>query len=120
MYEDYLSWVEASLNPKMNDPEAIEITQKNWKGRIPFMEVPDGDLILIGSNPSEIVFLSHEGEKMHGKILANNLFEFFEFHAKTGFIGSEGWQFEPFYNFETNEMETSGPKVDRFVKWLEG
>jgi hypothetical protein len=36
-----------------------------------------------------------------------------------GFIGSEDWQFEPFFDFEQNKMVTTGPKVKRFINWLE-
>lgn len=117
MHEQYLLWVEASLMPEYNDPEAIEITRQNWMQKVPLLSVPNGDLILIGDAPSEVMYFSHEGDKMHGKILGSSLFEFLEFHSRVGFIGSEDWQFEPFFNYQENKMETIGPKVDRFIKW---
>ena len=118
MFEDYLGWVEGSLMEDSNDPRAIRITKKNWQKKVPFMEVGNGDIVIVGYSPSEVMYFSHEGDDMHGKILGKSLFEFLEFHSRVGFIGSEDWQFEPFYNFKIDRMETTGAKVDRFIQWL--
>ena len=115
---NFHAWVEASLDPALNDHDAIEVTRRLWPDKIPMIEVPNGDIILIGSSPSEVVYFSHEGDRMHGKRLSDNLWDFLEFHSRIGFIGSEDWQFEPFYDFEMDKMITSGDTVDRFIKWL--
>ncbi len=118
MYNHYLLWVEASLDPEANDVSVINVTEKIWRQKVPLMNVPNGDIIVVGYNPSEVVYFSHEGGKMHGKRLGNSLFEFLEFHSRIGFIGSEDWQFEVFYDFEKDMMVSNGDKVNSFVEWL--
>ncbi len=115
----FLEWVDASLDPSSNDAEAIEITKRLWKKKIPLMQVPNGDIIVIGLDTSEVIYFSHEGDAMHGKTLGQTLFDFLEFHSRVGFIGSEDWQFKPFFNYEQNKMVTKGGKIENFIKWLE-
>lgn len=114
-YED---WLDASLDPKYNDEGAIGITARVGKNKFPFMSVSNGDLIVMGNSPSEIIYLSHEGDEMHGKKLGENLWEFLEFHSKVGFAGPEDWQFQPFYDFEKDLMKTEGEIVNKFIEWL--
>lgn len=118
-YENYLEWVESWLDPAILDEDEMKQEEKIVKNKIPLLEVPNGDLIVVGYNPSEVVYLSHEGDEMHGKILSDSLFKFLEFHARIGFVGSEDWQFGPFYNFESDKMITSGKTIDDWVEWLE-
>jgi len=56
---------------------------------------------------------------MHEKKLGNNLWSFLDFHSRVGFVGSEDWQFEPFFNFEKDKMITSGEKIERFIQLLD-
>lgn len=114
----YKDWLNASLDPKYNDESAIAITQEVGIDKFPFLEVSNGDLIVMDKTTSEIVYLSHEGSNMHGKKLGNNLWEFLEFHTKIGFAGPEDWQFEPFYDFEMEKMNLEGEKVKKFSNWL--
>ncbi|MDA9773823.1 SMI1/KNR4 family protein [Saprospiraceae bacterium] len=118
MFSYYNDWLEASLDPKYNDETPISITQKVGIDKFPFLDVTNGDLIVMGKSKSEIVYLSHEGSKMHGKKLGNNLWDFLEFHIKIGFAGPEDWQFEPFYDFQYDTIKTEGKKVEKFIKWL--
>lgn len=83
------------------------------------MDVPNGDIIVIGNNPSEIIYFSHEGDTMHGKILGDNLWDFLDFYSRIGFAGSEDWQLEPFFDFDKNIMVTQGDKVERYGQLLE-
>src|SRR5690606_5616497 len=118
-YTNFQEWIKASIDPEYNDREAIEITEKLWQDKLPLMDVPNGDIIAIGNNPSEIIYFSHEGDTMHGKILGNNLWNFLDFYSRIGFAGSEDWQLEPFYDFDKNIMVTQGDKVDRYRQLLE-
>ncbi|OJW74714.1 SMI1/KNR4 family protein [Spirosoma sp. 48-14] len=118
-YSNFQEWIKASIDPEYNDREAIEITEKQWRDKLPFMDVPNGDVIAIGNNPSEIIYFSHEGDSMHGKILGDNLWSFLDFYSRIGFAGSEDWQLEPFFDFEKNIMVTKGEKVDRYADLLE-
>lgn len=114
-YED---WLDASLDSEYNDEQAIIITEKMGNNRFPFMSVSNGDIIVMGNSLSEIIYLSHEGDEMHGKKLGENLWDFLEFHCKIGFAGPEGWQFQPYYDFKEDLMKTEGEIVDIFIEWL--
>lgn len=116
---NFQEWLKASLDPKYNDPDAIAITEKIWHGKLALMDVPNGDIIAIGNNPSEVIYFSHEGDDMHGKILGVNLWSFLDFYSRIGFAGSEDWQLEPFYDFDKNKMVTHGEKVDRYGQLLQ-
>ena len=117
-YEDYLGWVEGSLTEEYNDQSAVQVTKRIAQNKIPLTRVPNGDLIVVGYNPSEVIYLDHEGDSMHGKVLGKSLFEFLLFHARVGFVGSEGWQFEPFYDFERDIMPSDGPAIQSYETWL--
>jgi len=118
-YANFQEWVKASIDPKYNDLEAILITEKLWQDKFPIMDVPNGDIITVGINPSEVLYFSHEGDNMHGKILGDNLWSFLDFYSRIGFAGSEDWQLEPFFDFDKNIMVTHGNKVDRYAQLLE-
>ncbi len=115
---EYKQWVKASLDPNYNDPIPIEVTRNICSDKIPLLNVPNGDVIVVGKTPSEIVYLSHEGDVMHGKRLGDDLWSFLDFHSRIGFAGSEDWQLEPFFDFEKDEMKTTGGKVDRFINLI--
>ncbi|MGV3586018.1 MAG: SMI1/KNR4 family protein [Adhaeribacter sp.] len=117
--DNYVYWAKDWLDTSNPDKEALEQEAKILNNKVPLMEVPNGDLIVIGYNPSEVIYFSHEGDDMHGKVLGESLWSFLEFHSRVGFIGSEDWQFEPFFDYEQNKMITIGPKVERFINWLE-
>ncbi|MDQ1088363.1 SMI1/KNR4 family protein [Siphonobacter sp. SORGH_AS_1065] len=118
-YTNFQEWVKASIDPAYNGTRAIEITEKLWQDKLPLMHVPNGDVIAIGDNHSEIIYFSHEGDAMHGKMLGNNLWNFLDFYSRIGFAGSEDWQLEPFFDFDKNMMVTQGDKVERFAELLE-
>lgn len=118
-YNNFQEWVKASLDPDYNDPESVAITESLWRNKFPIMDVPNGDVIAVGSEPSEVIYFSHEGDRMHGKILGDNLWNFLDFYSRIGFAGSEDWQLEPFFDFNKNIMVTHGDKVDRYLQLLE-
>ena len=111
--------MKASLDPKFNDTESIQITEKLWQNKLPLIDVPNGDIIVVGDSPSEVIYFSHEGDTMHGKILGQNLWQFLDFYSRIGFAGSEDWQLEPFFDYDKNIMVTEGEKVDRFINLLD-
>ncbi|WP_207432584.1 SMI1/KNR4 family protein [Sabulibacter ruber] len=117
--ENYVHWAKTWLGTSDLDEETLKLEADILNNKVPLMEVPNGDLIVVGYNPSEVVYFSHEGDDMHGKVLGENLWSFLEFHSRVGFIGSEDWQFEPFFDYKQNKMITTGPKVERFINWLE-
>jgi hypothetical protein len=118
-YSNFKESVKTLLNPTFNDPETIAITEPIWRDKLPIMDVANGDIIVVGNNPSEVVYFSHEGDSMHGKILGNNLWNFLDFYSRIGFAGSEDWQLEPFFDFDNNIMVTHSEKINRYVALLE-
>jgi len=118
-YVQFQVAIQISMDPAYVDQEQLEIEEKLWYNKFPLMDVPTGDIIAIGNNPSEISYFSHEGDTMHGKILGNSLWDFLEFYSRIGFAGSEDWQLEPFFDFDKNCMVTSGDKVERYLQLLE-
>lgn len=119
-YENMKGWIEAFLDPEFSDAEEMEMSRGLYENKFPLIDVPNGDLIVVNTDPSEVVYYSHEDSDMHGKVLGGNLWSFLEFHSRIGFAGSEDWQLEPFFDHEKNIMVTSGEKVERFIKLLEG
>ena len=118
-YAQFQEAIQISMDPAYVDPEQIAAAEKIWSNKLPLMEVPTGDVIAIGNNPSEIIYFSHEGDTMHGKILGNSLWDFLDFYSRIGFAGSEDWQLEPFFDFNKNSMVTAGDKVERYIQLLE-
>jgi hypothetical protein len=118
-YDNFKEWVKASLDPKFNDTNSIDITEKLWQNKLPLIDVPNGDIIVVGNSPSEVLYFSHEGDTMHGKMLGENLWQFLDFYSRIGFAGSEDWQLEPFFDLDKNIMVTEGEKVDRFINLLD-
>ena len=118
-FDDFNGWIEASLDPITNDEESIEITKKFASGNTPLMSVPNGDLIVIDDQSNEVYYLDHEGDTMHGKRLGKSLFEFLDKWSQFGFIGTEGWQLEEFYDFENNSLiDIDSPKAQRWINWF--
>lgn len=97
-YLDYQGWVEAWLDSDFDDAE-LERERSIVEDKVPFMNVANGDMIVIGYSPSEVVYFSHEYDDFHGKRLGNSLFEFLDYYLRVGFTGNEDWQFEPFLGF---------------------
>ena len=116
--KEFKQWIDAFLDPEFNDVSEIEKCREEWENMIPLMWVPNGDVIAVNLDPSEVVYFSHEGDDMHGKVLGKSLWEFLDFYSRVGFAGSEDWQLEPFFYFNKNEMITQGEKVERFIKLL--
>ena len=118
-YVRFQGWVGLYLDPQYNDPDEIELAEKTWFDKLPIIDVTNGDTILVGNNPSEVVYFSHEMDEMHGKILGENLWAFLDFYSRIGFAGSECWQLEPFFDYDNDVMITHGSKVDRYIELLE-
>jgi cell wall assembly regulator SMI1 len=118
-YDNFKEWVKASLDPEFNDKESIEIIEQLWQNKFPLIDVPNGDIIVVGDSPSEVLYFSHEGDTMHGKMLGQNLWQFLDFYSRIGFAGSEDWQLEPFFDYAKNLIVTEGEKVDRFINLLD-
>lgn len=115
-YISYQDWIQECFS----DPE--NKYDKVWHHKIPFIDVGNGDFIAFGDKTdkgNQVVYLSHDGDDFHGKKLGDNFIDFIERWTQTGCAGTESWQFEPFYNDETQQFLANKSKLDEWRKWLE-
>jgi len=115
-FDNYTGWVTKCFsNPE--DPY-----DKMWQNKVPFLDVPTGDVIAFDTSESAIespiIYLSHDGADFHGKRLAKNFIDFITQWSNLGCVGTEDWQFEPFYDYEKMELMGTGPQIDRWKDWL--
>lgn len=112
LYETYLSW----LKDCYSDPN--DQYGKHYYDKIPFIEVPNGDLIVFDKN-GQVIYLSHDDGPLHGSKLADNFIEFITLWSNVGCVGTESEQFLPFYNKDKNKFQNSDSgAVIRWKEWL--
>lgn len=77
---------------------------KVWYNKLVFDEIANGDMLAIdignGNVDGQVVYLSHDGDELHGTKMANNFEDLLIRWAPIGFIGEECWQWEPFITSE--------------------
>ena len=103
-------------------PNPDDEYDKVWYNKIPFLDVPNGDVIAFGDKTefgNQVVYLSHEGDDFHGQILGENFIDFMNKWTQLGCVGTEDWQFEPFYDYEKKTMLSDKSMLNKWVKWLE-
>jgi hypothetical protein len=85
---------------------------------VPFIAVPNGDFIAfsktIVNGCSEVIYLSHDDGRLHGRRLAGTFVEFISRWSNIGCVGPEDWQLVPFYDFERGQISFDSPSV---LKW---
>lgn len=111
IYKTYLGW----LSDCYNDP--TDDYGKHYYNKIPFLEVPNGDLIVFNSL-EQVIYLSHDDGPLHGQKLADNFIEFISLWSNLGCVGTESEQFEVFYDEKKQKLMGSDPKIDRWKQWL--
>lgn len=103
-------------------PNSKDEYDRVWYNKVPFLDVPNGDVIAFGDKTefgNQVVYLSHEGDDFHGQILGENFIDFINKWTQLGCVGTEDWQFEPFYDYEKKTMLSDKTILDRWIKWLE-
>jgi hypothetical protein len=115
-FEAYKGWVEQCFSNPNDEYDKI------WHNKVPFLDVPNGDMIVFDTSESEdncpIIYLSHDGSDFHGHRLAGNFIDFITCWSNIGCVGTEDWQLEPFYDYDTRDLKASDPKIDRWKQWL--
>lgn len=112
----YQSWVKECF------PNTKDEYDKIWHGKTPFLDVPNGDVIAFCKKTAKgnpVVYLSHDGDEFHGQILGENFIDFINKWTQLGCIGTECWQFEPFYDFAKKTLLADKEKLNRWKLWLE-
>lgn len=80
-----------------------------WQQKLVFMEVGNGDFLAIelaDEHQGKVVYLSHDGDEMHGRYLADNFQDYLLRMSKLGFVGAECWQW--FCFLEQDGINPSG------------
>ena len=63
--------------------------------------------------------MSHGGDNFHGQILGENFVDFISKWTQTGCVGTEDWQLEPFYDYETKTFLSNNAILEEWKRWLE-
>lgn len=80
-----------------------------YHNKLSFYEVGNGDLLAIDlekESYGNIVYLSHDGDEMHGYVMAHSFIELLEEWTKLGCVGGECWQWEAFTNNKTGPIDS--------------
>jgi len=116
-YSNYLGSVNEAFPNLEDDYDRI------WHNKIPFLDVPNGDVIAFDASGKKengsVIYLSHDGSDFHGHRLAENFIEFISRWSNIGCVGTEDWQYEPFYDYEKMTLRDKGEAIDRWKQWLE-
>jgi hypothetical protein len=115
-YENYQGWIKECFSNEDDEYDKV------WYNKIPFLDVPNGDVIAFGEKATTgnpVIYLSHDGSDFHGHKLGDNFVDFITKWTKLGCIGTEEWQFEVFYDYERMELKTEGQTFENWIKWLQ-
>jgi hypothetical protein len=112
IYSNYKGWIEFCYS----DPH--DSYGKHYYNKIPFIEVPNGVLIVFDYQ-GHVIYLSHDDGPLHGHKLADNFIEFITLWSALGSVGTESEQFVPFYDLENNKLTSRGKIIDDWKKWLD-
>lgn len=89
-----------------------------YHNKLAFYRVGNGDLIAIDLDEEsygKIVYLSHDGDEMHGYVLAESFTEWLEEWTRLGCVGGECWQWEAFTNNRTTGIDS---RCENAALWL--
>ncbi len=107
LYESYQLWLNL-CNP--NDEYYA-----TYYNKIPFISVPNGDLIAfekeIINGESAVIYLGKQAGELDGKRLAKSFTEFISKWSNIGLVGTEEWQLSPFYDYENEELSSDNDQV---------
>lgn len=115
-YKNIQGWIKECF------PNPEDEYDKVWHNKIPFLDVPNGDVIAFADKTEKgnpVIYLSHEGDDFHGQILGDNFVDFIDKWTQLGCVGTEDWQFEPFYSYEKKELLIDDSKLMAWIEWLE-
>jgi hypothetical protein len=87
-----------------------------WYNSIAFMEVQNGDVIILdlNENPAPVVYLSHELDYTNGYKLGENFVDFIDKLSKLAFIGPEDWQLVTFIDNPFSGLNAEDKKAEGF------
>lgn len=111
--ESRKSWVRECF-PNPHDPY-----DQHWHNKLAFHDVGNGDQLAIDlaeENLGAIVYLSHDDGEGHGFNLADSFEDLIQRWSLIGGVGSEDWQWLPFYDQRAAAINPHGQAAQRFRK----
>lgn len=112
-------------------PSLAEVAEKHRKcgiayfesafdHRLPFIDVGTGDYVAFdmqrGTKQCPIVYLSHDNDESHNRVLGRNFVEFILRWSSVGCIGPDYLQ--PFYDKRKNQINCHGRSAQRWRKFM--
>lgn len=105
------------FEPKeFHDLEIKKTALKNYK--LPETLVDFLSIDLEKENYRKIVYISHDGDDMHGYILADSFSEFVETISILGAVGLECWQMEVFTNAKTTKLDATCENAELWREFI--
>lgn len=104
----------ADLYDDPNDAYAAVFLDK-----LAFMTVGNGDLLAIdlnGDNPGAVVYLSHDGESLHGYVLGESFFSFLDNYSRLACPGPQWWVLELFTHEQTTPLDPQSPLAHTWLQ----
>ncbi len=102
-------------------PNAEDPYDRVWHNKLPFIHVPNGDLIALDLNrlpTAPIVYLSHDDGEGHDFTLGNDFIDFVDRWTMLGCPGSEDWQMLPFITSPTTGLEPHSTNASAWREWF--
>jgi hypothetical protein len=109
-------WFGPGSDAAAGNPDAESI----WADAFAWLEMRNGDALGISRNrrAGAVVYLSHDGDPLHGEALGPSLSTFLERWGALGWPGPESWQLDQFLGPEG--LDPTSPRSQTWVGWLLG
>lgn len=126
--ERMAGWVNQHVDSDDHVPEeAIARYRDFWNSHVPFMELSNGDLLTLDTRNDDPAFqpvryFSHEQDRLHGDVLAVNLFSFIGAWVSLGCVGDGASQWLPLLRGIGEmrwEFDVEGAAATQWTSWLQ-
>ena len=124
-----MSWAGAHAAACIDDDRDAEAESllAFWRRHLAFHALPNGDMLaldLLHAEPQRqpVRYFSHEGEGLHGRLLAPDFFGFISRWTALGCVGAEWWSWVPFTvdsEPDRSDLDPSCAFARRWVAWLD-
>lgn len=94
-----------------------------FHNKLAFMSVGNGDLLAIDlheDNRGAVVYLTHDGESLHGYVLGESFTSFLDRYIRLACPGPEWWVLELFTNEQTTPLDPDSELAQRWLEVIEG
>lgn len=110
--ESRKKWIERAFRNPNNPYDAV------WHNKLAFTGPANGDLIAIDRATDRVVYLSHDGHELHGKVLGVDFTNFMDHWSRLGCVGPAGWEIQPFVAEGDNGIDSHGISARKWRFWF--